>query len=258
MPQAHGPAFESNPLFFLTSKWWTKNPTSEIDEDNMLRLGEGSGVEIQNLVKEFDSKDSKGKKIKLRAVDDLSVSFKSGQVTAVLGHNGAGKTTTIRCMTASHSLTWGEILIDGVSVSENPAWVRQHVGVCPQHDVLYDGLTAKERIELFGALKGDRDIEGALAGVDLLEKADELVGTFSGGQKRRLSVALSLLGNPKLIVLDEPTTGMDVVARQSVWNMVESRKMVDVLSLQLIQWKKQTHSVTKLSFLAKERFKPKE
>merc|ERR1711871_1789816 len=224
MPQAHGPAFESNPLFFLTSKWWTKNPNSEIDEDNMLRLGEGSGVEIQNLVKEFDSKDAKGKKIKLRAVDDLSVSFKSGNITAVLGHNGAGKTTTIRCMTASHSVTSGKILIDGVSVSENPAWVRQHVGVCPQHDVLYLGLTAREHIELFGALKGDRDIEGALAGVDLLEKADELVDSFSGGQKRRLSVAISLLGDPKLIVLDEPTTGMDVVARQSVWNMVESRK----------------------------------
>merc|ERR1711871_810888 len=223
MPQAHGPALESNPLFFLNSKWCT-NAKPETTEEKDLVLGTGSGVEIQNLVKEFDSKDSKGKKIKLRAVDDLSVSFKSGQVTAVLGHNGAGKTTTIRCMTASHSVTSGKILIDGVSVSENPAWVRQHVGVCPQHDVLYDGLTAKEHIELFGTLKGDRDVMGALNSVDLLEKADELVDSFSGGQKRRLSVALSLLGDPKLIVLDEPTTGMDVVARQSVWNMVESRK----------------------------------
>ena len=219
MPQAHGPAFESNPLFFLSSAWWGRKKSLD------MKVLEGvKGVEIKNLVKEFDSKDDKGKKIKLRAVDDLSVSFKSGQVTAVLGHNGAGKTTTIRCMTASHSVTSGTIMIDGIDASENAAWVRKNVGVCPQHDVLYDGLTAKEHIELFGALKGDRNVDAALRGVDLLEKADELVGTFSGGQKRRLSVAISLLGDPKLIVLDEPTTGMDVIARQSVWNMVESRK----------------------------------
>ena len=85
-------------------------------------------------------------------------------------------------------------------------------------------MTAREHIELFGTMKGDSNVERALGGVDMLEKADELVGSFSGGQKRRLSVALSLLGNPKLIVLDEPTTGMDVIARQSVWQMIESRK----------------------------------
>ena len=102
--------------------------------------------------------------------------------------------------------------------------MKENVGVCPQHDVLYDNLTAGEHVELFGGMKGEVDVMGALNSVDLGPKRDELVKTFSGGQKRRLSVALSLLGDPKLIVLDEPTTGMDVVARQSVWKMIESRK----------------------------------
>jgi len=178
--------------------------------------------DANNMTYNPDTK--KMEKCTLKAVDELSCDFPRGQVTAVLGHNGAGKTTTIRCMTASHSITRGTVEIDGVDVAKNPQWVRKSVGVCPQHDVLYDGLTAREHIELFGAMKGDNDVARALGGVDMLQKADELVSSFSGGQKRRLSVALALLGDPKLIVLDEPTTGMDVIARQSVWKMIEKRK----------------------------------
>ena len=231
MPQAHGPALEPSASFICRPAWWRRacgKATAE-DEVGMKSDAAFEGVRITGLIKEFASQKEnpdtkKMEKCTLKAVDELSCDFPRGQVTAVLGHNGAGKTTTIRCMTASHSITRGTVEIDGVDVAKNPQWVRKSVGVCPQHDVLYDGLTAREHIELFGAMKGDNDVARALGGVDMLQKADELVSSFSGGQKRRLSVALALLGDPKLIVLDEPTTGMDVIARQSVWKMIEKRK----------------------------------
>jgi ABC-type multidrug transport system ATPase subunit len=114
--------------------------------------------------------------------------------------------------------------VNGIDAKDNSDWLRKHVGVCPQHDVLYDELTAREHIELFGFIKGDFDVDGALNGVDMMSKADELVSSFSGGQKRRLSVALALLGSPAVVVLDEPTTGMDVITRQSVWKSIERLK----------------------------------
>ena len=193
----------------------------------------------------------------MRAVDNLTVDFKAGQVTAVLGHNGAGKTTSIRMMTASHKPTSGQIFINGVDGIKNSAWVKENVGVCPQHDVLYDNLTAGEHVELFGGMKGEVDVMGALNSVDLGPKRDELVKTFSGGQ-RRLSVALSLLGDPKLIVLDEPTTGMDVVARQSVWKMIESRKEGRCIILTTHSMEEADALGDRVVVIGKVKFRPKE
>ena len=117
-------------------------------------------------------------------------------------------------------------------------WLRANVGVCPQHDVLYDELSAREHVILFASMRGlttslvenhptdgtDSIVEECLSGVDMLGKADELIRTFSGGQKRRLSVALALLGAPTVVILDEPTTGMDVITRQSVWKSIQRLK----------------------------------
>jgi len=233
VPQAHGPPIQTNKAFLFDAKWWSYRPLSgnaKVEEgEDEIPVGAFSGVKISNLVKVFKSPDLKDKKKELRAIDGLSVEFPNNQVTAVLGHNGAGKTTTIRCMTASETPTSGEITINGIDAIKNKEWVKANVGVCPQHDVLYDSLTAQEHVTLFGTMKGVigdgvNYSSETLALVDLQDKADELVGSFSGGQKRRLSVALSLLGDPKLIVLDEPTTGMDVIARQSVWKMIEEKK----------------------------------
>jgi len=230
MPQSHGPALEKW-NFIFTGRYWSYffNGKEDQKQGSFQTYGtddEGyfDGVRIDKLVKEFNVKDAKGKPTILRAVDNLTVDFHAGQVTAVLGHNGAGKTTSIRLMTGSHKPTSGKVYINGIDCVENGAWVRENVGVCPQHDILYDNLTAGEHVELFGGMKGEVDVMGTLDSVDLGPKCNELVKSFSGGQKRRLSVALALLGDPKLIVLDEPTTGMDVVARQSVWKMIEGRK----------------------------------
>ena len=175
----------------------------------------------------------------LRAVDGLTVEFAGGTITAVLGHNGAGKTTAIRCMTGSLMPTSGSVYVNGRNVlsgGANTEWLKKNVGVCPQHDVLYDELSAREHVVLFGAMRGldvtttqikgeEQDlVKECLSGVDMLGKAGELVSTFSGGQKRRLSVALALLGAPPVVILDEPTTGMDVITRQSVWKSIQRLK----------------------------------
>jgi ABC-type multidrug transport system ATPase subunit len=114
-----------------------------------------------------DSEDTGGKaKVEkeksaksMRAVDGLTCKFARGQITAVLGHNGAGKSTTIRCITGGLTPTSGTIIVNGKDAKTNAAWLRANVGVCPQHDVLYDELTAREHILLFGALKGDVDVD---------------------------------------------------------------------------------------------------
>ena len=136
--------------------------------------------------------------------------------------------------------TSGSVFVNGrdvLSSNDNMAWLRANVGVCPQHDVLYDELSAREHVVLFGAMRGldtsvtagaqhgeEGLVEACLGGVDMLGKADELISTFSGGQKRRLSVALALLGSPPVVILDEPTTGMDVITRQSVWKSIQGLK----------------------------------
>jgi len=298
LPQAHGPAHQSHPLFCLGCKKKTTqvNSTTENENDennkNNIELtaiaGEDDiekvdrsnymGISVRNLVKEFtvsaeaakdgankqtdtttkdtkpkpknqvnDEKEaaklaesSKSKSKTLRAVNNLNVDFAQGTITAVLGHNGAGKTTSIRCMTGSLMPTSGSVIVNGrdvLSSATDMQWLKKNVGVCPQHDVLYDELSAREHVILFGAMRGldtsikagaaNGDIglvEECLGGVDMLGKADELISTFSGGQKRRLSVALALLGSPPVVILDEPTTGMDVITRQSVWKSIQRLK----------------------------------
>ena len=131
---------------------------------------------------------------------------------------GAGKTTLMRIMSGLHTPTSGQALINGLDVTQHIDEVRQSLGVCPQHDLLFDDLTVVEHIKMYGELKGvpraKVDCEGVawLAKMGLTEKAQAMASTLSGGQKRRLSVAMSLIGNPQVVYLDEPTTGLDPVS----------------------------------------------
>jgi ABC-type multidrug transport system ATPase subunit len=278
MPQAHCPAHQSHKCFCFgcSNKSGNKVLQDENSGNDVEMVAaakendEGTiymGISVRNLVMEFkvnketkrktDAKDANGAKEPgetkeatkgtaaatktLRAVDDLCVDFPQGSITAVLGHNGAGKTTSIRCITGSLTPTSGSVMINGrdvLSSTTNMEWLRANVGVCPQHDVLYDELSAREHVILFASMRGlttslvenhptdgtDSIVEECLSGVDMLGKADELIRTFSGGQKRRLSVALALLGAPTVVILDEPTTGMDVITRQSVWKSIQRLK----------------------------------
>eukprot|EP00211_Chloroparvula_japonica_P004797 CAMPEP_0119118978 /NCGR_PEP_ID=MMETSP1310-20130426/677_1 /TAXON_ID=464262 /ORGANISM="Genus nov. species nov., Strain RCC2339" /LENGTH=859 /DNA_ID=CAMNT_0007108387 /DNA_START=286 /DNA_END=2865 /DNA_ORIENTATION=- len=173
----------------------------------------------------------------VRAVDGLSLDIGEGELFCVLGHNGAGKTSTINMMTGLFPPTSGSISIYGFEVSDNIETVRSITGVCPQHDILWPNLTAEEHLTLFSRLK-DLDeadvpssVDQALHDVNLAHVRNDISSSFSGGMKRRLSVAISAIGDPRIIFMDEPTTGMDPKSRRGVWALIEQLKKGRVIIL---------------------------
>lgn len=166
-----------------------------------------------------------------KAVDGLDLAIDKDQVLVLLGHNGAGKTTTINMLTGFMNMTAGDALIYGKSVRTEFSAVRSDLGVCPQHDVLFDQLTGREHLRLFAKLKGiapedvEREVTARLQQVLLEDDADVQAAAYSGGMRRRLSIAIALIGDPRLVILDEPTTGMDPVTRREVWDMIEKAKV---------------------------------
>ncbi len=158
------------------------------------------------------------------AVDDLTVNMYKDQIFALLGHNGAGKTTTISILTGMLTKTCGRVEMKGETDVDT---MRAMIGICPQHDTLYEELTVEEHLELFATF---RDLEGEeleaevnklIVDVNLHEKRDEYSKNLSGGQKRRLSVAMAFAGRSKVIILDEPTSGMDTSARRLIWDLLK-------------------------------------
>ncbi|XP_047316814.1 ABC transporter A family member 2-like [Impatiens glandulifera] len=166
------------------------------------------------------------------ALKGLWVNFTKDQLFCLLGPNGAGKTTAINCLTGITPVTEGDALIYGHSVrsAAGMSTIRRTIGVCPQFDILWDVLSGEEHLHLFAAVKGlppssINDItKKSLAEVKLAESSKTRAGSYSGGMKRRLSVAIALIGDPKLVILDEPTTGMDPITRRHVWDIIESSK----------------------------------
>ena len=160
-----------------------------------------------------------------RALDDVDLTVAPGQTLGVLGHNGAGKTTLVRVLTTQVRPDAGRILLDGIDVVAHPARVRPRIGVTGQYAGLDDFLTTVENLELVGRLAG---LRGAARGrardlVDrfgLYEVAARRVGELSGGTRRRVDLAASLVGTPRVLFLDEPTTGLDPTARQAMWDVV--------------------------------------
>lgn len=146
--------------------------------------------------------------------------------------NGAGKTTTINCLTGITPVTGGDALIYGYSIRSSVGMsnIQRIIGVCPQFDILWNALSGQEHLELFSSIKGlppssvKSVAQKSLAEVKLTQAAKMRAGSYSGGMKRRLSVAIALIGDPKLVILDEPTTGMDPITRRHVWDIIENAK----------------------------------
>jgi ATP-binding cassette, subfamily A (ABC1), member 3 len=197
----------------------------ELDTDLQAKEAAGKCVTIKGLRKEFDTPD--GTKV---AVDDLDVQMFEGQIFVLLGHNGAGKTTTISMLTGLIAPTDGRMVVFGRDVGTQLADVRRELGVCPQHDVLWPELTVEEHLLLFSEIKEvPRDkvraeIDKALREVGLTEKRHFKSGALSGGQKRKLSVCIALVGGSKVIFLDEPTSGMDPYSRRSTWQILQNAR----------------------------------
>lgn len=165
-----------------------------------------------------------------RALKGLNLGVLPGTCIGYLGKNGAGKSTTMNILTGLITSTGGDAFIFGKNVRYNIDTIRKKIGVCPQHDILWGDLTAKEHLMIFGLFKGvglrelNPMIDHLLGRVNLLKWKDRPAGTYSGGMKRRLSVCIACIGDPELILLDEPTTGMDPFSRRQVWDLMQEMK----------------------------------
>ncbi|XP_047443764.1 phospholipid-transporting ATPase ABCA1 isoform X2 [Mugil cephalus] len=177
------------------------------------------GVSIRNLVKIYKN----GGKL---AVNHLNLKFYEGQITSFLGHNGAGKTTTISVLTGLFPPTSGTVYIKGMDIRYNMDSIRRTLGVCPQHNVLFDILTVEEHVWFYGCLKGlsedevKAELDILLEDVGLLHKRHEQTKNLSGGMQRKLSVAIAFVGGSKVVVLDEPTAGVDPYSRRGIWDLL--------------------------------------
>ena len=177
-----------------------------------------NAISIENLRKEYDG---------IVAVDGISFSVEEGEIFALLGPNGAGKTTTVRILTCQIKANGGAAKIFGYDVNKDCSKIRRIIGIMPQETSLNELLTAEQNILFYGMLYDLPVKEAKKRGEELLEamglfhRKDELVKNFSGGMKQRLSLIIALLHKPKILFLDEPTTGLDPQARRHIWNFIK-------------------------------------
>jgi ABC-2 type transport system ATP-binding protein len=173
-------------------------------------------IEVQNLTKKYPA---------LTAVDGISFNVEEGETFGILGPNGAGKTTTLEMIEGLKSITSGRVLVDGKDVSKETHAVKSVIGVQLQASSFFEGLNLKELINTFAAFY-NRTVDpiALLRDVQLEEKANVQANELSGGQKQRLSIAIGLVNDPKVVFLDEPTTGLDPQARRNLWDLVEQIK----------------------------------
>ncbi|KAK0121852.1 hypothetical protein ONS95_010131 [Cadophora gregata] len=159
------------------------------------------------------------------AVENVSFDISANQTLALLGGNGAGKTTVINMIRGELKPNFGDIYLDGVSVARQPQKARLHIGVCPQDDAI-DNLTVRQTLRFYATVKGLKNIEGnvdrILAALNITMYEDLRVVALSGGTRRKLSVAIALLGNPRVLLLDEPSTGQDAGAKRILWKALQS------------------------------------
>ncbi|TMW59992.1 hypothetical protein Poli38472_000034 [Pythium oligandrum] len=171
------------------------------------------------------------------AVDGLQLNMYSGQITCLLGHNGAGKTTLISMLTGMLAPTAGDATFRGLSIRKDMDEIRESLGICFQHDVLYPELTVEEHLQFYARIKGysgtelNDEVTQKINEVGLSDKRKTISSSLSGGMKRKLSVAISLLGDSSLVFLDEPTSGMDPYSRRSTWEILMNNRHNRVLVL---------------------------
>ena len=180
-----------------------------------------NAIQIEKLTKKY--KD-------ILAVDDLTLSVKQGELFSLLGVNGAGKTTTVKMLSCLTAPTGGDALLLGRSIVKEPSAVKEIIAVSPQETAIAGGLSVKENLELICGVHGfSKEKQSAkikeltsLLGIDSV--LGRRAGKLSGGWKRRLSIAMALISEPKILFLDEPTLGLDVLARSDLWDIIRALK----------------------------------
>jgi len=176
-----------------------------------------TAIEVQNLRKHF---------AEVKAVDGIDFTVQAGEIFSLLGPNGAGKTTTISMISCLLRPNEGDVLVMGHSVRKDPQAVKSCLGVVPQEIALYEDLSARENLTFWGKMYGLRGetlrkrVDEVLQVIGLADRQKGLVGKFSGGMKRRLNIGIALLHKPQLIIMDEPTVGIDPQSRRSILESV--------------------------------------
>jgi ABC-2 type transport system ATP-binding protein len=179
-----------------------------------------SCIEVKNLTKKF---------AELVAVDNISFNVEEGEIFGLLGSNGAGKTTTMNILTGLLLPTEGEVKILGMNIRENIEEIREEVSIVPQEISLYEELSVYENLKFFGKIyaknKGylNEKINELLVFFSLEDKKDKLVSQLSGGYQRRVSIAAALLANPRILLLDEPTSGIDIATNQLIMEYIKNK-----------------------------------
>ncbi|XP_060889352.1 ATP-binding cassette sub-family A member 5 [Labrus mixtus] len=241
-------------LYFLKPSYWSKRRKRYVEVSSVYDAeGKGgpSGDEsIEPVSPEFRGKEAirivnihkvyKEKDNVVEALRGLTFDIYEGQITALLGHSGAGKSTLMNILCGICPPTNGLATIYGSPVAEiaDASEMKQLVGICPQFNIIFDVLTVEEHLRIFAAIKGippadiDAEVTKVLKDLDLEKIMNAQAKNLSGGQKRKLSVGIAILGDPKILLLDEPTAGMDPCSRHQVWALLKSRRAgrVTVLS----------------------------
>uniref|UniRef100_A0A8C4KWK8 ABC transporter domain-containing protein n=1 Tax=Equus asinus TaxID=9793 RepID=A0A8C4KWK8_EQUAS len=198
----------------------------------------------------------------VKAVRNISLVVKKCECFGLLGLNGAGKTTTFKMLTGEETITSGVVLIDGISITENIRKVRSRIGYCPQSDPMLNHMTGRELLIMYARLRGVPEpdiykyVETFLHSMHLETQADKFVNIYSRGNKRKLNTAIALMGNSSVVFLDEPSTGMDPVARHLLWDavtwMCKSGKAIIITSHSMEECEA---LCTRLAIMVKGRFK---
>ncbi|XP_077316739.1 cholesterol transporter ABCA5-like isoform X3 [Lithobates pipiens] len=241
IPDKHGVRHE--PLFCLKLSFWSKKKKM-----TPVPLGEGESLEedsgdyVEKVPIEFFGKEAirisnvkkmySGKDKTTEALRGLNLDIYEGQITALLGHSGAGKTTLLNILSGMCGATGGSANIYGHPLSDLSLRqeIQRKIGFCPQIDINFELLTVKENLEVFAQIKGvprskvKSEVEKVLCDLDIENIQDLRANKLSGGQRRKLTLAIALLGDPEILLLDEPTAGLDPFSRHRVWSVLKERK----------------------------------
>ena len=181
-------------------------------------------IEISNLTKKFKEKI---------AVNNISLKIKEGELFALLGTNGAGKTTTIKMLSTLILPTSGEVKINGLDVIKDRQKVKEILNVSPQETAIAPNLSVRENLEFMAGVYQIKNKEEKIKELISMFKLDDVLNqkakTLSGGWQRKVSIAMALINDPKILFLDEPTLGLDVIARKELWSVIEKQKNIDML-----------------------------
>lgn len=232
----------------MDAQYYIKNQIKKIKQkrnkagsgkDDEFNESKGSIVNHEEIIENSMIKDKKNNKIlsindltktygDLKAVNNFTGDFYPNQILCLLGHNGAGKTTLIKTISGLECPDAGDICLDGHSLLKEKQYLYKNIGLCEQENLFFDYMTVTENLEMMCQLKGEEDdreeIDDLLKKIELTEKKNSICKTLSGRQKRKLCILLALIGHSKLILLDEPTSGMDFFSKKFLWDFLKSYK----------------------------------